>query len=1257
MSDSKEPQEDPSPGRRDEEEDDDNGEAGEAGETAGEGASGKMPERHGPTIRSSGRQLQAGGLGAAGFTRARHPRHGRVSPGSSGPTSPAFSPPLSGGGPASRSSSRPPSRLGHHRVAPLNLAAASRWPPREGSEGEGSPYPSLGSASTPGTALLEIPIREEVEHVFSELEHFTTLDYDLPTEEEIAEEEKSFEGLPTTATALLETVDSESAIKTRLEGDEAATAAFESFVRGLNVFYNLGFRERDKRRMADEALQYNRDFVTEKLHDRLKAGYGFCKAYTSRVNQDAGRYDEERDRRKQLEKLHEDAEKRFETMKRKLERERDRAQDDMMQRDEDFRTATLELDARDEQVKEAEEKLEATEGALREAREDAETIRSELIFEKELVAKAQATQARATDEDDTFGESLDILPDALDQANKESDIQIAALEREIKGLRKKVVGLEGKLDSKDSEAVAAKKEAEDQIQALTQQVQALAQDGAADGVEKANRIANLKEENANLAKKIADIKTETQLALKESQVDSERQQSELREKIEAIEKEAKRLQEASSLSENLIREEKAELALKIEEAEQEVQRLKQETEDSQQKVQTKQAELAETSAKLVQLESALVDKGKELDRINKSFTDLVRRVDEAPTQPKRSWIGSWSARPRDVKLVSEQDIAPILDFLDNVAANEQLPVRLREIVRPVLDRVSGYLVEEKTLTGLASNKQQEIRERQAGYASLLGDFTDLVRYHRDELGEAANLAELADETRKDRKAAVEQLQELESKSRELEKQAAEQASQESTAKKDLEVLAGQLADQESRLVEERTQVEKDANKLQTDQQDVAARQEKLAVDIADVERRILVVEDREKENLAAMDSIATSRNDLAEKTKAYEADLEQNKKETETAKRELETAKDELEGNKRGQESQLQQQELDLQGRIAEFQELKHQIDQQNDRAAAELQRREDELKEARKNLDKRSEEIAKAEQDLQSELKALRAQEEQIRAEQKALEERKSELRQLEAVSGEKNSNISQRINELVTLHEAIDSAKEHLQAVEAVGHAGTDLCFCTMYEWARAKLLRGERETPGATAPPHGRDFESSLDRGRHGHGVLPLLLPKLATLPCQMLTAVVWLLMLAILQPYNYYYAVLQLMLLATGYPWFALKLLFYHARKRAYITYYARRDQRHGAVVLNRPKSPWAKPPSAGKMVGGVLCFGFFLHLVVFLAIMKERGIWLQDNGIQREYLRDLDGNWPHQSWSPYDADYRLLYEPGRTRLLDLLVYSQ
>ena len=1262
MSDSREAQEDPSPGRRDEEEDDDNG---EAGETAGEGASGKAPERERPvpTIRSSGRQLQAGGLGQAGFARARHPRHARgtaSSPGSSGPTSPAFSPPL--GGPGSRPSSRPPSRLGHHRVPPLNLAAASRWPPLEGSD-EGSPYGSFGSPSTPGTALLEIPNREDVEDVFQELEHFTTLDYDLPTEEEEAEEEAKFGEWPKNAVGLLETVDGESAVKKRLEGDEAATEAFENFVRGLDAFYKTVFDQRDKRRMADQALRYIKDEVIEPLHGRLTTGYGFCNAYISRFKQDARRYDDERDRRKQLEKLHEDAEKKFETMRRKLESERDQAQDEIRERENIIRTATMELDSRNELYSEAEQKLEHLEEQLRIAKEDAENLRGEIDFEREVVANTEATQAQATEEDDAFGEPFENLKEALDQAKKESDIQIAALEREIDGLRKKLaketekaVGLEGKLDSKDSEAKAAAKEAEHQIQALTQQVQTLAQDGATDGVEKAKRMADLKEENAYLAKKISDLEKRTQVALKESEVDSARHQAELREKIKAIEREAKMAQEASSQSENLVREEKAELAEKIKEAQQEVERLKQETEDSQHKIQTKEAELAETSGKLAQLESALVDKGTELERINKSFTDLVRRVDEGPTQPKLSWLGSWSARPRDVKLVSEKDLAPLLDFLDNVAENEQLPVRLREIVRPVLDRVSGYLVEERAITGFTSSKQQEIRERQAGYASLLTHFVELVRYHRNELGEAANLAELADETRKDRKAAEEQLRQLESKSRELEERTAEQASQESTAKKDLEVLASQLADQERRLAEERTQVEKDTDKLQKDQQDVTARQEKLAADLADVERRILVVEEREKENLAVMDSIATSRKDLAEKTKAYEADLDQNKEETETVKRELETAKDELEEKKRGQESQLQQQELDLQRRVTEFEELKQQMDQQTDQAAAELQRREDELEEARKNLDKRSEEIAKAEKDLQSELKALRAQEEQIRAEQKALEERKSELDQLEAKTGERRNDISQRISELLTLHEAIDKAKEHLQVVEEAGHAGTDLCFCTMYEWARAKLLRGEGEIPQATAPPHGREFESSLDRGRHGHGVLPLLLPKLAALPCQMLTAVVWLLMLAILQPYNYYYAVLQLILLATGYPWFALKLLFYHAKKRAYITYYSRRNQRHGAIVLNRPKSPWAKPPSAGKIVGGVLCFGFFLHLVAFLAIMKERSIWLEDNGFQRAYVRDLDGNWPYQGWSPYDVDYRLLYEPSRTRLLDLLVLS-
>jgi len=166
-------------------------------------------------------------------------------------------------------------------------------------------------------------------------------------------------------------------------------------------------------------------------------------------------------------------------------------------------------------------------------------------------------------------------------------------------------------------------------------------------------------------------------------------------------------------------------------------------------------------------------------------------------------------------------------------------------------------------------------------------------------------------------------------------------------------------------------------------------------------------------------------------------------------------------------------------------------------------------------------------------------------------------------------------------------------------------------------------------------------------HGHGGPPF--QGVGQFVCRILTALLWLSLLILTQPYN----VLQVYLFGAGILWHAARLA----------TYYVRRLSGGGAATTTmRTRRPaLLEAPSASTMVGAAASLATVFVALLFFAVEYERRIWLGDNDWRTAYLRDVLGQKPYPGWSPVEVDFRLLtvdwLDKGLNRLLFPERYSK
>ncbi|KAK3935616.1 hypothetical protein QBC46DRAFT_397137 [Diplogelasinospora grovesii] len=244
---------------------------------------------------------------------------------------------------------------------------------------------------------------------------------------------------------------------------------------------------------------------------------------------------------------------------------------------------------------------------------------------------------------------------------------------------------------------------------------------------------------------------------------------------------------------------------------------------------------------------------------------------------------------------------------------------------------------------------------------------------------------------------------------------------------------------------------------------------------------------------------------------------------------------------------------------------------------------------------------------------------------------------------------------------------ALEQPQLQQSSSGSGTcheALCFCTLVQ---SFFPRGGHESAGyGYGHGHGHGHIAAM----HGH------YPSWQWL-CRVLTAAAWLMLLLLIQPYNLYQTglfVVSWLGLPTSYP---LQLLSYYLKSAAYHhriqlrRLRLRRSRLKGVEsgdgaeldddaeavarlppALIKPAKP-AKPqfrieyrvPSAAELVSTAVALAFAFTALAYIAVSVERAIWLEANQWRAAYLRDILERRPYPAWSPFDIDFRLLYEPA------------
>ncbi|KAL1857070.1 hypothetical protein VTK73DRAFT_8112 [Phialemonium thermophilum] len=211
-----------------------------------------------------------------------------------------------------------------------------------------------------------------------------------------------------------------------------------------------------------------------------------------------------------------------------------------------------------------------------------------------------------------------------------------------------------------------------------------------------------------------------------------------------------------------------------------------------------------------------------------------------------------------------------------------------------------------------------------------------------------------------------------------------------------------------------------------------------------------------------------------------------------------------------------------------------------------------------------------------------------------------------------------------------------------QSTSHNRSDGCKCACHF----------RDDHTARGPENKRDGRRLLG---HGHGASPFEGGGATQVVCQLLTALLWLVLLILTQPFNIW----RLLVLGAS----CSSLLSYYARvavRYVRTVCYAspagkevrqvRSDVEEAdsqgslcanTTVFESPTPPDLHIPSAATIVGGLVSLFVVFTWLMFMAVALERHTWVHDNAWAASYLHNIMGINPYPGWSPCAVDFRLL----------------
>ncbi|SPQ19579.1 0dd64c92-3f07-4aa0-99ac-b24fad65a22e [Thermothielavioides terrestris] len=269
-------------------------------------------------------------------------------------------------------------------------------------------------------------------------------------------------------------------------------------------------------------------------------------------------------------------------------------------------------------------------------------------------------------------------------------------------------------------------------------------------------------------------------------------------------------------------------------------------------------------------------------------------------------------------------------------------------------------------------------------------------------------------------------------------------------------------------------------------------------------------------------------------------------------------------------------------------------------------------------------------------------------------------------------------------------------LQAAGSPSHHGEAACFCTLLRFlfphiyysavsggccAGGKLVASAAATsPGSAAQSGPAAAAAPACQGHHGHGLLRAS-GRLSTAVCRFCTALAWIVLLILIQPYNLYAAAAFLLSLLLHLPRHLYRLLasaasYAYARLR-----HRRQDDDRGSAApaesstSTSPSTPLSKsesfklnlkplldanawqtslplsltqhlpqPPPPSVLVGAGLTLFLAYAWLTYVALLVERRVWAGANDWRWAYALDLAAAGqplPYPGWAPLRVDYRLV----------------
>ncbi|KAK3365237.1 hypothetical protein B0T24DRAFT_639609 [Lasiosphaeria ovina] len=246
--------------------------------------------------------------------------------------------------------------------------------------------------------------------------------------------------------------------------------------------------------------------------------------------------------------------------------------------------------------------------------------------------------------------------------------------------------------------------------------------------------------------------------------------------------------------------------------------------------------------------------------------------------------------------------------------------------------------------------------------------------------------------------------------------------------------------------------------------------------------------------------------------------------------------------------------------------------------------------------------------------------------------------------------------------------------RGLEVIGRHQEDLCFCSLFRYffpeAYDATVHGGCCAGGGLQNYDEQEEINAVCQGHHGHGSLAAY-GYVWVSSCQVLTAVAWLTMLLLIQPYNLVKTGVFGLSVLVGLPGYLLRMAWFGVRYAWYRLADLWRRRRHrrrlrlegppwldvdAELKRQRPPQkprPWwlGNRPTAAAVVGSALSLGAAFTMLAFLAVREERNLWIQATDWRFAYLGDIYRAKPYPDWSPINVDFRLLLDPISTRLTE------